>query len=244
MPSESCQDTLTGTNDEPANALIGRIEEAAMTTEKVLSAIFAIAVLSACGGMPAPTPQDGASAGIGVLVERRARNMLFSVRQTRVWFVRLEGNDRLQYISTHPIYSNYSKDDYFYLLNAPPGRYAAVVTSRVDNTQDIKRKYTTYFPRDLVEATEVIVEPGRIVFMGELIFDTSTSFKDADDIQLHYLRFICPRCEDRSKLRGWMSPDQHYTATLHEVNQDEEARERFLATISENLGEVGWLAVE
>ena len=227
---------LTYTNDEPANALIGWIEEAAMPTKNVLSAIFSIALLSACGGgMPAPNPQDGASAGIGVMVKAGAG---------RVWFVRLEGNDRSQYISAHPISSNYKKDDYFYLLNAPPGRYAVVVTFRVDYSQDIKKKYTTYFPRDLVEATEVIVEPGRIVFMGELIFDTSTSFKDADDMQLHYLRFICPRCEDRSKLFRWMSPDQHYTATLHEVNQDEEARERFLATISENLGEVGWLAVE
>jgi hypothetical protein len=36
MPFESCQDTLTYTNDEPANTLIGRIEQVAMTTKKVL----------------------------------------------------------------------------------------------------------------------------------------------------------------------------------------------------------------
>jgi len=36
MPLGSCQDTLTYTNDEPANTLIGRIEKVAMTTKKVL----------------------------------------------------------------------------------------------------------------------------------------------------------------------------------------------------------------
>ena len=219
-----------------------------MTAKKVLSAILAIAVLSACGvfGLLAPpTPQDGASAGIGVMVKTGARNKLFGVEQDSVKFVRLEGNDRSQYISTQLIASNYNKNDYFYLLNVPPGRYVVVATFRSETTDTrVVYRYTTYFPHDLVKATEVFVEPGRIVFMGEFIFDTSTSFKDADDIQLHYVRLICPRCEDRNKLFRLMSTDQHFTATLHEVNQDEEARERFLAITSENLGDVGWLVVD
>ncbi len=229
-----------------------------MTTKKVLSAIFAISVLSACAGqMPAPTPQDGASAGIGVLVKTRARIKLFSVKVDSVMFVRLEGNDSSQYISTQPIASNYNKDGYIYLLNAPPGRYTAVATFRSQasppsapgggggftvtvNPGDTD--YTTYFSRDLVKATEITVEPGRIVFMGEVIVDTSTSFKDADDVQSHYFRLISPGVEDRNKFLGLMSGDYHYTGTLHEVNKDDEARERFLATTKENLGEAGWLA--
>ena len=258
MPFESCQDTLTYMNGDPTNTSIGRIEEATMITKKVLSAIFAIAVLSACAGpLPAPTPQDGASAGIGVLVKTRAPIKLFSGKVDSVMFIRLEGNDSSQYISTQPIASNYNKDGYIYLLNAPPGRYAAVATFRSQASAPTApasgsgvtvtvnpgdTDYSTYFSRDLVKATEVAVEPGRIVFMGEFIVDTSTSFEDADDLQLHYFRLISPGVEDRSKFFGLFSGDYHYTGTLHKMNQDEEARERFLVKTRKNLGEAGWLA--
>ncbi len=216
-----------------------------MTTKKILSAIFVIAALSACAiQLPAPTPQDGASAGIGVLVKTRAPIKLFSNKVDSVKFVRLEGNDRSQYISTQPIASNYNKDGYIYLLNAPPGRYAAVAASDIQSHAEGNQRFSTYFSRDLVKATEVTVEPGRIVFMGEFIVDTSTSFEDADDVQSHYLRLISPGVEGRSTFWGSMMGDNHYTGTLHEVNQDEEARDRFLATTRENLGEVGWLVVD
>ena len=104
-----------------------------MITKKVLSAIFAIAALSACATQlpaPTPTPQDGASAGIGVLVKSRSQ-MLVTHKVDNVTFARLEGNDTSQYISTQLITSNYNKDGYIYLLNAPPGRYAAVATFRL-----------------------------------------------------------------------------------------------------------------
>ncbi len=231
-----------------------------MTTKNVLSAIIAITVLSACAGqLPAPTPQDGASAGIGVWVKTRAPIKLFTGKVDSVMFVRLEGNDRSQYISTQPIASNYIKGGYIYLLNAPPGRYAAVATylSKMSaptaptggggvtvTVSSGDTDYTTYFSRDLVKATEVTVEPGKIVFMGEVNVDTSTSFEDADDIQSHYFRLISPGVEDRNKFLGLMSGDYHYTGTLHEVNQDDEAREKFLATTRENLGEAGWLVDE
>ena len=229
-----------------------------MTTKNVLSAIIAIAVLSACAGqLPAPTPQDGASAGIGILVKTRAPIKLFSAKVDSVMFVRLEGNDRSQYISTQPIASNYNKDGYIYLLNAPPGRYAAVATFRSQASAPTApaggggvtvtvnpgdTDYTTYFSRDLVKATEVTVEPGRIVFMGEFIVDTSTKFENADDVQSHYFRLISPGVEDRNKFLGLMSGDYHYTGTLYKVNQNEEVRERFLATTKENLGEAGWFS--
>ncbi len=229
-----------------------------MTTKKVLSAIVAIAVLSACAGLlPAPTPQDRASAGIGVLVKTRAPIKMFSAKVDSVMFVRLEGNDRSQYISTQPIASNYNKDGYIYLLNAPPGRYVAVATFRSQASAPTApaggggvtvtvnpgdTDYTTYFSRDLVKATEVTVEPGSIVFMGEFTVDTSTKFEDADDVQSHYFRLISPGVEDRNKFLGLMSGDYHYTGTLHKVNQDEEVRERFLATTKKNLGEAGWFS--
>ena len=218
-----------------------------MITKKVLSAIFAIAALSACATQlpaPTPTPQDGASAGIGVLVKSRSQ-MLVRHKADSVTFARLEGNDTSQYISTQLITSNYKKDGYIYLLNAPPGRYAAVATFRLyqDFLDGSVSRHYTYFSRDLVKATEVTVEPGRIVFMGEFIVDTS-SFKDADDVQSHYDRLISPDLEGRSVSWQVRMGVLHYTGTLHEVNQDEEARERFLATTRENLGEVGWLVVD
>jgi hypothetical protein len=208
--------------------------------------------------MPAPTPQDGASAGIGVFVKTRAPIKLFTGKADSVMFVRLDGNDGSQYISTQPITSNYNKGGYIYLLNAPPGRYAAVATFQSKASAPTAptgggvtvtvnpgdTDYTTYFSRDLVEATEVTVEPGRIVFMGELIVDTSTSFEDADDVQMHYFRLISPGVEDRNKFLGLMSGDYHYTGSLHEVKADDEAQEKFLATTRENLAEVGWLVAE
>ncbi len=219
-----------------------------MITKKVLSAIFAIAALSACATQlpaPTPTPQDGASAGIGVLVKTRAPTKLVTHKVDSVTFARLEGNDTSQYISTQLITSNYNEDGYIYLLNAPPGRYAAVATFRLhqDFFQGYYTRFHTYFSRDLVKATEVTVEPGRIVVMGEFKVDTS-DFKDADDVQSHYLRLISPGLEGKSTWAQVRMGVHYYTGTLHEVNQDEEARERFLATTRENLGEVGWLVVD
>ena len=183
------------------------------------------------------------------MVKTRGPVTLFGLTEKvdSVMFVRLEGNDRSQYISTQPIESNWNEDGYAYLLNAPPGRYAVVATffaSRptVESPSGGDHTYTTYFSRDLVNATEVTVEPGKIVFMGEFTVVWSTSFEEADDVQLHYLRLISPGIEDRNKFLGMLSGDYHYTATLHEVNQDGEAREKFLATTRENLGAAGWLA--
>ncbi len=90
-----------------------------------------------------------------------------------------------------------------------------------------------YVPADVVAVSVVEVGPGGMAFMGEWVLDRSSGRvgEDADALQLHYYRLIAPGDEKR----GFFTAGDHHEASVHESDQTEAARERFLESSREIL---------
>ncbi len=152
--------------------------------------------------------------------------------------------------------SNYSKDGYFYLLNAPPGRYAAVATFRSQSSAPAgppsggggvsvsvhigSTEYATYFDEKLIALTEIDVTSGSFGFMGDFEVDTTTSFKEADATQLYFYRLLAPGHENASYLEEVLSGDYQYCGSHHETEETEAATAAFRKSAKKRLSEAGW----
>jgi hypothetical protein len=220
----------------------------------------AAASLLACATpLPPPEPEMPESAGIGIRVKVYAALGIASQAAQAVYFVRLpDGAESIR--ETEVISSNYARDGYVYLLNAPPGRYAAVAMSRVDeghvsssagehvgggvsvgvtlSVPDFHK--STFFEEKLIRMTGVEVEAGSIAFMGEYSVDESWGWGGADETQLHYRRLLIPGAEEKSGTSRLFSTAQHYRGSLHEGNRDDEAQARFRKSAAEHLAAAGW----
>ena len=227
-----------------------------MSYSKTAIAIVTILLLSGCKSVPPPEPLGSNSSMIALALKNRAPIKLFSNSPDRVYFVRLEeGDNPNTAISLVP--SNYAKGNYIYLLNAEPGRYAAVASMRVQRRMAApaapssglsisfgaasKSTYTTYFAEDIIEMTQVTVTPGSINFIGEYTVDDA-KLKDADQAQLHYYRLIEPGAEKNRGLLSLFAGELEisYQGSLHEVQRDAEAEAKFLAAAKKHLGKAGW----
>ncbi len=173
---------------------------------RVLLVFVALNTALACATTPPPSPLNTESSVIGIKVNVRGFK-LFSTPSERVYFVRIDEGVLLSQEGT--IASNYSQDGYVYLVNAEPGRYAAVAASHsrpqpttapgvpvaggghVTVTVSLTTISwdTIYFPTGLIQKTAVTVGPGAAAFMGDLVVDGS-GLGGADGAQLYYLRLV------------------------------------------------------
>jgi hypothetical protein len=174
---------------------------------------------------PSPHPLDQHGA-IGISVQARDRDTGGSdVAATDVYFVRSGDGDDLMSQSVY-LRSNHSDGSRVYLLNAKPGRYAAIAC--------ISRN-TAIFPTRMIRLTEVTVVPGEFAFMGDFLIETSSTWSHAsdnevDDAQLHYRKVVAQNSEaDRS----W----------LHEAKRGEEAERRFFGNAVKDFKRSGWSVI-
>ena len=225
----------------------------AQVSLRVLVILVALSTAVACATTPPPSPFDAESSIIGIRVKVRAFK-LFSTAAERVYFVRLD--ERAEEV----VPSNYAGGGYIYLVNAAPGRYAAVAaansrqtnrssgpvalgpvtlsTSSTTISQD-----TTYLPTELIEKTAVTVGPGIAAFMGDLVVDRS-GLQGADESQLHYLRLVTPDDEGRDSLMAtFVGMDRSYKGTGHKLDQSAEARQKFLKRSRKLMADTGWASV-
>lgn len=140
---------------------------------------------------PAPSPLEPESAAIGVTAMEKGTfaNFPFSV----VGFVRLENTEEIN--SQIRIYfTNFSKKDNLYLLNIPPGRYAAVMAGyQIKSIMFGKRTiviHRVFFSEVLAKKTIVNAAPGTIAFAGILVVDVKLDLKKADPVQKHYMELM------------------------------------------------------
>src|SRR5881409_960458 len=134
---------------------------------------------------PAVDPERGA---IGVTIQSRGPTAIASrPHASMAYFVKVdEGVDILNAAEIMP--SNFSDDNQVYLLNAAPGKYVLVgaYTASYDaptkGFNDIPST-SIYFDREMIPATEVVVEAGTIAFAGEIVVKVSASMKNADAAQ-------------------------------------------------------------
>lgn len=201
-------------------------------------------VFSGCAGiLPPPQPLDHRSAGIAIhITEVPPAGLWFKRIPGRIHFIRLDDIDSTSFIKNSVISSNYSRDGYIYLLNVPPGRYAAVASLSYVSTTKYNYTYSTYYSGELAKLTEIEVQSGEIAFMGRFLVNTPLGLKGADDVQVHYFRLMAPGAENRNEVLSLLFPpgDFHYKGDLLEAHQSDEGRAEFAKKAKVHFKDSGW----
>ena len=208
-------------------------------TALALAAVFALA---SCA--QPQKPADVKSSVLGVVI-----NLVGGAeRIDEVYFVRLGTTDRVR--GHFPrLRSNFRRGDRFYLLNAPPGRYAAVAASKRDPGAVSRRSFyspntfhTTYFGEPMIRKTIVEVEPGRFAFMGTFSVRKDLDFYAGDETQAHYRSLIEPTLKDPYQ-PGVADPEYNsfsYGALLLTADREPRTEAIFLNAALGDLEKSGW----
>jgi hypothetical protein len=215
-------------------------------------AILFVLLVTGCASMPVPRMEDPQASAIGIQVETQAPVGIFSNKPDRIFFVRIDGEGNIEQNQVVP--SNFAKDGRIYLLNAKPGEYAAVAAFRSQAGSPFapapqpgvsvsvsvgKTGYTTYFSKELIEATKVDAGRGEVAFMGSYVVKQSVGLKDAEAIQNHYAELLAPG-SSKSGFGHLLSGDYHYRGAVNEVKRDNDAKTEFLRKAKGDLAEGGW----
>lgn len=203
-----------------------------------------VLLIAGCASMPVPRMGDPQTSVVGIQVEIQAPIGIFSSKPDRIFFVRIDGEDDIT--QTQVIPSSFAKEGRIYLLNAKPGQYAAVVAfswRRTGSPFVGKASYTTYFSKELIEATRVDVGRGEVAFMGSYVVKQSVGLKDADPIQNHYAELLAPGSAKSGfvhLLSAALSGDYDYRGTVKAAKRDGDARAQFLSKAKADLADGGW----
>jgi hypothetical protein len=179
-----------------------------------------------------PRPEDPERSVIGIQIE--SQGGILSQKPDAVFFVAMENDGALSqdYVFT----SNFTQGDRMYLLNARPGKYAAVATFR---SQMNSVGFTTYFSKELIEATRMDVRPGEAVFMGSYVVHMSIGLKEAEPIQRHYANVLA-LASSKGRVSRLIPDGAHYRGTLDKLKRDSDARTAFLKHARDDLAESDW----
>jgi len=183
------------------------------------------AILPTCvSAKPLPLEAPDAERGvIGVKISVLPPARIGSTSASEVYFVRLtEDADRFHAESM--INSNYSKGSHVYLLNAKPGRYVAVGCSF---TMPNGAQAAVVFDEADIVKTEVEIQPGSVVFMGDIDAQSSTKTKDSDEAQAHYLRMIAPTAANQTFMARAFTGHYVYTAVFKTIVRTDPAALEF-----------------
>lgn len=130
------------------------------------------------------------SSVIGISVRTVTLKIVRSKAET-VYFVKLDEKDENN-LGSKIIPSNFSRGGYAYLVNAKPGRYAAVASffTQTDNS------YNTFYDAALIQGSMVEVGPKQIVYAGDLLIENRMKNlyenieQNGDRSQLHYYNLL------------------------------------------------------
>lgn len=174
---------------------------------------------------PEPDPQKGA---IGVSLRCISPTGADRVKAAEVRFVRVDRGGGA-YASTELIPSNYTgADGRVYLLDAEPGRYAAVAfRSRGGSLIAIRDKQWAFLEKELIDATTVSVRAGGRAFAGHYVTGCSPWFSGAeernpskhghaDEAQVHYVDLMFPKAKGKSSLARIYGKNPLYLASTLE----------------------------
>lgn len=219
---------------------------------KEIYTILSVLFIAGCASMPIPRMEDPQTSVIGIQIETQAPVGIFSHKPDRIFFVRIDNEDDITQNLVIP--SNFAKDGRIYLLNARPGKYAAVAAFRSQAGLPFapapqpgisvsvtvgKTGYTTYFSKELIEATKINVVPGEVVFMGSYVVKQSVGLENAEPIQNHYANLLAPG-SSKSGFGHLLSGDYHYRGMTGEAKRDSDARTEFIKKARGDLAEGGW----
>lgn len=155
--------------------------------------VFILVSLSLIGcGLPknlrSVDEKDSSVIGISI---RTITLKIFNNKPETVYFVKLDEKDENN-LGNKIIPSNYARGDYVYLINARPGKYAAVASffTQTDNS------YNSFYDAAIIRSTVIDVGPNQIVFAGKLSIENKMKNlyqnieQNGDKAQLHYYNLL------------------------------------------------------
>ena len=189
----------------------------------VLAALLLLSTLAEAKApqLPPPDPERGS---IGVTIRAIPPGKFGKMAAVQVYFVRpAEGGDVLD--AEFVISSNYSDKKQVYSLNAKPGCYVAVAARLKGG--GVGFLYEAFFSMEMLPEMEVMVVPGKLVFMGDFLLNTSTKMREADSVQSHFYRLMLPEAASQGFMGRTFSGKAPYTATFKSVDKGAETEREF-----------------
>lgn len=183
-------------------------------SEKRLCIGITIFFLSGCVSLPPAAPENSMGSILAVSISIKQPIPVFESHIRSVYFVKIEqGGDIIN--QKNIIKSNYYNGDCIYLLNARPGRYAAVAAFEKDFPESGSQReaggrassYNSfYFSSEIIRLSEIEVMPGEISYMGSFTLRKpwSLSFTNADEAQLRFRRRLQPDFADSEKENSFL----------------------------------------
>jgi hypothetical protein len=158
--------------------------------KKVLFMLIALSLLG-CGlpkSLRVAETKDSSVIGISI---RTITLKIFNNKPETVYFVKLDEKDENN-LGNKIIPSNYARGNYVYLINAKPGKYAAVASffTQTDNS------YNSFYNAAIIKSTIIDVGPNQIVFAGKLSIENKMKNlyqnieQNGDKAQLHYYNLL------------------------------------------------------
>lgn len=199
--------------------------------KKYAIAIIIPAILVGCGlpkNLRTPDKTDSAILAVSV---KTLTLKIFKNRQDTVYFVKLDDKDE-SLLGAKLIPSNYTRGNYAYLVNAEPGRYAAVASffQQTDNS------YNSFYDLNTIQNTVTVVGPGQIAYMGDITVDNhlkniyNNIEQNGDKAQLHYYNLL------KSFIYG-----THYCGSLNKTDRSRQLEKEFLIKTKDYLKDSDWL---
>jgi len=158
--------------------------------KKILLTLIALSLIG-CGlpkSLRVAETKDSSVIGISI---RTITLKIFNNKPETVYFVKLDEKDENN-LGNKIIPSNYARGDYVYLINARPGKYAAVASffTQTDNS------YNSFYDAAIIKSTVIDVGPNQIVFAGKLSIENKMKNlyqnieQNGDKAQLHYYNLL------------------------------------------------------
>jgi hypothetical protein len=195
--------------------------------------VLGLLIGSLLGCASIPSPEDSESSAIGIRFETHVPIFGQLHLPSIVFFVRTENDDDLA--QSQVIRSNFARSGRLYLLNAPPGKYAAVASFRSDQYAG----YLTVFSEELIDSTRVEVVPGKLAFMGSYSLGESVRMGSAEPIQKHYAELLAPDISG-NVIKQFLIGYHPYRGTMRKGRRDEAAQAEFLTESMEDFAGSGW----
>ena len=150
----------------------------------LIALLFGISIAAKDRKTPVVDPTRGA---IGVSIKIKPPAPLsVATSADHAFFVKIEeGVDVLQ--AKEILLGRFNEANQIYLLNVEPGTYVAIGTTTLAKKLVINN---VYFDKEMIQATAVTVEAGKIAFMGEIVAKEGFLLKNADEAQTYYLKHL------------------------------------------------------
>ena len=187
-----------------------------------------------------PEPPDPARGLIGVRIKVALLGKASGGWCESVYFIRIV-NDTDRLAAEHVIASDWGKARNAYLLNAEPGRYAAVGCEF--SLAGIAMRGVALFSKDDIAKTEIDVKAGAVAFMGEIDAGSPAKGFVLDEVQTHYMELILAASPKLAAGRPDVIGDFARAQLIRGVERGEAVDPEFWSEATQNhfRGEAAWI---